>query len=189
MRIVTGRLKGRKIPFNSRQESSVRLTSSMLKEAVFAMLGADLEGNSFLDLCAGSAQMGLEACSRGARATLNEPDQRRFRHIRNLVKKWRLAGIELHNEKAQVLLPRLQAREQKYDIVYLDPPYDATFEKTPLSLALLAHLGASSILGRDGLVLSQVQKGLELPARQGQLSLQRQRTYGQTLLGIYQATT
>ena len=189
MRIVTGHLKGRTIPFNSRQKNSVRLTSSMLKEAVFAMLGADLEGNSFLDLCAGSAQMGLEACSRGARATLNEPDQRRFGHIRNLVKKWRLAGIELHNEKAQVLLPRLQAREQKFDIVYLDPPYDATLEKTPLSLALLAHLGASSIVERDGLVLSQVQKGLDLPAQQDRLSLQRQRTYGQTFLGIYQATT
>ena len=75
------------------------------------------------------------------------------------------------------------------DIVYLDSPYAATLEKPPRSLALLAHLGASSIVERDGLVLSQVQKGLDLPAQQGALSLQRQRTYGQTLLGIYQATT
>jgi 16S rRNA (guanine966-N2)-methyltransferase len=186
MRIVTGQLKGRTIPFNSRQKNSLRLTSSMLKEAVFAMLGADLEGDSFLDLCAGSGQMGLEAYSRGACVALNEPDQRRCGHIRSLVKKWRLEGIELHSEKAQVLLPRLQAREQNFHIVYLDPPYDATFDSEPLSLALLARLGDSCIMQRDGLVLAQVQKGLDLPAQKGQLALQRQRTYGQTILGIYQ---
>ena len=63
MRIVTGYLKGRTIPFNSQQESSARLTSPMLKEAVFAILADDLPGNSFFDLCASSAQIDLEACS------------------------------------------------------------------------------------------------------------------------------
>ena len=74
MRIVTGTLRGRHIA--SGQLGSLRLTSSRLKESIFSMLGPDLQGTHFLDLCAGSGQMGLEALSRGAHVVFNEPDRR-----------------------------------------------------------------------------------------------------------------
>ncbi len=187
MRIVTGVLKGRTIPFSSRRQGAIRFTSSMLKEAVFAMLGADLKGRSFLDLCAGSGQMGLEAYSRGACVELNEPDQRRCAHIRALIREWRLEGMELHGEKAQVLLPRLQAQKRKFHIIYLDPPYHAKLHGQPLSLALLAQLGHSPVLEQEGLIFAQGAKDLDLPQKQGRLGLQRRRGYGQTILGVYQA--
>jgi len=184
LRIITGSLKGRTIPFTARK-GSVRLTGAMLKEAVFAMLGPALAESTFVDFCAGSGQMGFEASSRGAAVLFNEPDRRRFGQIKSLVRQWRLADVELFSEKAQVLMDRLAEENRTFDTIYLDPPYDATFEKGPLSLALIEKLGALGLLAADGRLFAQVQKRLELPSEAGELELLRQRHYGDTVLGIY----
>ncbi len=161
----------------------------MLKEAVFGMLGPALQERAFLDLCSGSGQMGLEACSRGAAVVFNEPDRRRFSQIRSLTREWRLRDVELFSEKAQVLLPRLSAQRRFFDVIYLDPPYDATFESRPLSLALIEKLGSCNILAADGQLFAQVQKSLPLPEEAGHLKLRRQRKYGDTILGIFSPVT
>ena len=57
MRIVTGNLRGRKIPVNSSRQGDIGVTPGPLREAVFGRLGPSLEGITFLDLCAGSGQM------------------------------------------------------------------------------------------------------------------------------------
>ena len=77
MRIVTGRLRGRTIPFSPKRHGDIRVTSGRLKEAVFDRLGSCLKGLRFLDICAGSGQIALEAYSRGATVTAVEPDRRR----------------------------------------------------------------------------------------------------------------
>ena len=77
MRVIAGRLKGRRIPFNNRRFGNARVTSGRVKEAVFSMLGTELQGLRFLDLFAGSGQMGLEAFSRGCDAVMNELDRPR----------------------------------------------------------------------------------------------------------------
>ena len=117
MRIITGSLKGRTIPFTARK-GSVRLTGAMLKEAVFAMLGPALAESTFVDFCAGSGQMGFEASSRGAAVLFNEPDRRRFGQIKSLVRQWRLADVELFSEKAQVLMDRLAEENRTFDTIY-----------------------------------------------------------------------
>ncbi|MBI2505970.1 MAG: RsmD family RNA methyltransferase [Candidatus Latescibacteria bacterium] len=186
MRIITGALKGRVIPFNARH-SQIRLTSSLLKGAVFSMLGPDLEGMRFLDLCAGCGQVGLEAYSRGARTAMNEPDQRRYALLQGLQREWRLEGLELYHLKAQVLIPWLEDRDQRFDLVYLDPPYEARLNNLPLSLALLQLLGAGGLLAEGGWCFVQHQHSLELPPEAGRLQRQRQREYGQTTLSLYAA--
>jgi 16S rRNA (guanine(966)-N(2))-methyltransferase RsmD len=184
MRVNTGTLKGRTIPFN-RRHGQLRLTSSLLKEAVFSMLGPELDGLSFLDLCAGTGQMGLEAFSRGARAALNEPDKRRYALLQDLQREWRLEGLELYHLKGQVLIPWLEGRGRRFDLVYVDPPYEARLNHLPLSLALLQHLGAGALLAREGWCFVQHQRELELPPRTGRLHLRRRRDYGQTTLSLY----
>ena len=161
----------------------------MLKEAVFAMLGPSLQEFAFLDLCSGSGQMGLEACSRGAAVVFNEPDQRRFSQIRALTREWRLTDIELFSEKAQILLPRLSAQQRLFDAIYLDPPYDATFESRPLSLALIERLGNCRLLTEEGQLFAQVPKSLALPEEAGHLKLLRERKYGDTVLGVFTPAT
>ncbi|HRT82268.1 MAG TPA: 16S rRNA (guanine(966)-N(2))-methyltransferase RsmD, partial [Oscillospiraceae bacterium] len=64
MRVITGFARGRKL--KALDGESVRPTGDRVKEAVFSIIQFELEGRSFLDLFAGSGQMGIEALSRGA---------------------------------------------------------------------------------------------------------------------------
>ena len=64
MRIITGSARG--IALKTLEGEATRPTAEKVKEAVFSALQFDLEGRRFLDLFAGSGQMGLEALSRGA---------------------------------------------------------------------------------------------------------------------------
>ncbi|MBT4503631.1 MAG: methyltransferase [Gemmatimonadetes bacterium] len=184
MRIITGHLRGREIP-SHRALSSIRLTSSRLKEAVFSMLGSGLEDQIFLDLCAGSGQIGLEACSRGAQVTFNEPDRRRYEQLRRLLRQLRAPRVDLHCAKGQMLIPRLCESGKRFDLIYLDPPYHATRSDQPLSLALLELLADGELLSPEGLLLIQHQSELELPPSIGNLLLLQRRPYGNTALAIY----
>lgn len=185
MRIVAGHLRGRIIP-SHRSLGTVRLTASRVKEAAFSMLGADLSGLKFLDLCAGSGQVGLEACSRGARTMLNEPDRRRCLQIRRLLSRWEVDGVEVRTTRAEMLIPRLHQEGRKFDTVYVDPPYRARRGHESLAGALLEQLGSANILRPGAQVLVQHQADLTLPAQAGALHQRDVRLYGNTALSIYQ---
>jgi 16S rRNA (guanine(966)-N(2))-methyltransferase RsmD len=148
------------------------------------MLGGDLAGSNFLDLCAGSGQMGLEALSRGAQVVFNEPDRRRHRHLRDLLRQW-CVGAEMHAVRAEMLIPRLGQETRRFHTIYLDPPYDARHSGAPLCLTLLERLAETSILSPEGLILVQHQTDLEMPAAAGALECLRRRQYGSTHLSIY----
>lgn len=64
MRVITGTARGRRLETLSGED--VRPTADRVKEAIFSILQFDIEGRHFLDLFAGSGQMGIEALSRGA---------------------------------------------------------------------------------------------------------------------------
>ena len=184
MRIVTGSLKGRSIPFNPRRHGEIRVTSARLKEAVFSMLGP-LAGRSFLDLCAGSGQIALEAYSRGARVTACEPDGRRCRMLRELLRAWGIdERLQLSNRKAQALISRADGR---YDGVYVDPPYEATLGERPMSLALAERLALSGMLGSGGMMFVQHPGGLHLPEALDSLRLERRRRFGDSAVSVYAA--
>ena len=68
MRVITGNARGRKLLTLAGEE--VRPTPERVKEAVFSIIQFQIEGRSFLDLFAGSGQMGIEALSRGARKSV-----------------------------------------------------------------------------------------------------------------------
>lgn len=184
MRIVTGALRGRVVP-SSRVLQSIRLTSSRLKEAVFSMVGDDLTGLLFLDLCAGSGQIGLEAASRGAQVWINEPDERRWLQIAGLVRQWQVGNVQLCRDKGQVLIERLQTAGPHFDLTYIDPPYDATRHGRPLSAELLEQLGATAVVAPGGFVLVQHQAELRLVDTAGGLTVVRRREYGATTLSVY----
>ena len=184
MRILTGTLKGRTINCTPRH-GQLRLTGALLKGAVFSMMGPDLTGTSFLDLCAGCGQLGLEAYSRGARTTMNEPDQKRQALLQELAREWKLEGLELCHLKAQRLIPWLAEQGRRFDFIYLDPPYEARLNHLPLSLALLHLLGEHELLTLEGWCFVQHQRELEFPQTAGRLQRQRQREYGQTTLSLY----
>ena len=68
MRVITGSARGRRLETLSGED--VRPTTDRVKEAVFSIVQFQIQGRDFLDLFAGSGQMGIEALSRGARSAV-----------------------------------------------------------------------------------------------------------------------
>ena len=122
MRIITGKAKG--IKLLTLEGNDTRPTSERSKEAIFSMLQFDIEGRVVLDLFSGSGQMGLEALSRGAsRAYLIDRGRGACEIIKKNVEKSRLNdGCVVLCEDSISFLKK-QSGVEKFDIVFLDPPY------------------------------------------------------------------
>ncbi len=121
MRVITGRAKG--IKLYAPDGLQTRPTSERAKEGLFSMIQFDIEGRKVLDLYAGTGQLGIEALSRGAaRAVFVDKSKDASGVIKkNLVK----TGLE---QSGKVICGDvdafLKADSEKYDIVFIDPPYD-----------------------------------------------------------------
>jgi 16S rRNA (guanine966-N2)-methyltransferase len=123
MRIIGGEARGRVVRFPA--GSRIRPTADRVKESLFNILHS-VEGSSFLDLFAGSGNVGLEALSRGARfATFVEKDIRLVRALRgSLVQLGFAARAEVIAADAERGLARFVQRGDRFDIIFVDPPYD-----------------------------------------------------------------
>jgi len=188
MRVIAGSLKGRRIPFRAKRSGQARVTSDFVKGAAFSILGEGLSGQWFLDVFAGSGQIGLEAHSRGAHVVMNEADRQRHRGLSELLEAWGLEGdIALHCRKAARLLPELAGRDARFSVAYLDPPYDRPERGDTLCATTLEQLCSSPLMGPGGVVLVQHASPSELPDHPGSMALVRQRAYGNTSLSLYRA--
>lgn len=99
----------------------LRPTPDRVRETLFNWLAPSLPGATCLDLFAGSGALGLEAASRGAsRVVMVDRSARAVAHLRETVRLLSAAGVEVIHAEA---LAWLQAREEVFDIVFLDPPY------------------------------------------------------------------
>ena len=118
MRIIAGTRKGHTI--QAPPGRGTRPTSDRVRENVFNILGP-VDDAVVLDLYAGSGAMGLEALSRGAaQAVFVERDPDALRAIEKNLDKLRLRGTVLRQDAVAVLA----GENRKYDLVFVDPPYD-----------------------------------------------------------------
>ena len=175
MRVVAGRHGGRRLVAPA--GDATRPTSDRVREALFSVLGASVQGARVLDLYAGSGALGIEALSRGAAsAVFVDRAQPAIAAIRaNL----RALGIEaeVRRMQARTALRTASARAEAYDLVFLDPPYRRTADLgRELSEALPAVLapGARVVSESDRRELL----ALELP-------LTDERRYGDTVIRIH----
>lgn len=123
MRIITGKLKGRR--FDAPKDVQVRPTSDRAKEGLFNVIEARryLNNTKVLDLFAGSGNLSFEAISRGARSALMvEASTSAVKHISKTAETFGIA-----DQISVMALPVerfLKQRSSPYDIVFADPPYD-----------------------------------------------------------------
>ena len=129
MRVITGTARGRRLKELEGMET--RPTTDRVKEGIFNIIQFDLEGHRILDLFAGTGQLGIEALSRGA-ASAVFVEQRRDAAA---LTRDNLKLTEL-SDKGRVVngeaIGFLAASKEKFDIIFLDPPYAADLWESAL---------------------------------------------------------
>ena len=167
MRITGGKLRGRVL--RAKVRNGVRPTSSRVREALFSMMGQDLEGLTMLDAFGGSGLVTFEAISRGAAVTTVEKNRAVGRQIQAEAERMHV-GIDLRIGDAAVV-----AASGKWDVVFMDPPY----ADDP---SLWAGVGCTA--SRSMLVIEH-RSGVDMPTEVGDLVLDRSRRHGDSVLTVY----
>lgn len=123
MRIITGKLKGRKI--NIPKGLEVRPTTDRTKESLFNVIEARtyIEDATILDLFGGSGNLGFEAVSRGAKhVTYVELDSRNAKNIEKIAEQLEIdSQVRVINMDVSLFL---ETKVNSYDFIFCDPPYD-----------------------------------------------------------------
>lgn len=131
MIITAGIYKGRKVI--APDEKIVRPTLSKAREGIFNVLFSliDFEGKSFLDMFSGSGIMGLEAISRGFREIIGiEKNPSVIKIIKENYKRLGLEPNLVFGDSLKVL----KKFNQKFDVIYIDPPYFSGIYEQSLKL-------------------------------------------------------
>ena len=143
MRIVGGLYRGRTLFTFEGQD--IRPTPDKVRESIFNIIQHRVYGSSFLDVFSGTGAMGIEALSRGAKSVvLNDKDRQSIKLInKNVEKIGAKEGVKVTNlDGVQLLSSSLE----KYDIIYLDPPYKFTnkYEISMQFASLLVRISSTS---------------------------------------------
>lgn len=177
MRVITGTARGRRLKDLPGMET--RPTADRVKEGLFSALQFDIEGRKVLDLFAGTGQLGIEALSRGAKsAVFVDHGQVAVNVIRENLKITALA------DRARVVsgdsMEFLNTVREKYDIIFLDPPYAAG-----LLEPALARIAKFDILTPHGIIVAESPAERKLPALGAPYAIYRTYRYGKIGVTLY----
>jgi 16S rRNA (guanine(966)-N(2))-methyltransferase RsmD len=161
---------------------AVRPTSDRLRETLFNILAPRIEGSRFLDICAGSGAVGLEALSRGASAaTLIDKSRRACSVIEaNLQTLGIKREATVINRDAITALKRLAEEAKEFDIVFLDPPYASEIYDT-----LMHELATTRLLSSDSIVIVEHRAKTPPEPHYDELKLFREVKQGESAIAFY----
>jgi 16S rRNA (guanine966-N2)-methyltransferase len=186
MRVIAGTYRSRVL--KAPEGLATRPTSDRLRETLFNVLAPRIEGAAFLDLYAGSGAVGIEALSRGAaRVEFVEKSAAALAVLReNLQKLGLRSTVRVHAVSAsQFLRTGRSSGRELYDVIFLDPPYDADQEYAET----LGLLGAASqgLLAEDAVAVAEHRRKERLEDRYGALTRTRLLEQGDAALSFYSA--
>ena len=155
MRIIAG--TARSLPLKTIPGLATRPTTDKIKETLFNMMQADIPGCQFLDLFAGSGQIGLEALSRGAKCAVFVDNSRAAVSCikENIAFTKFTDRSRVIQADARSALLQLEGH-MKFDIIFMDPPYNQGYEK-----GVLESLSRSSLLAEDGFIVVEASQETE----------------------------
>ena len=176
MRVITGTARGRVL--KELEGLETRPTTGKVKESMFSIIQFDIEGRRVLDLFAGTGQLGIEALSRGAAECVFV--DRRADAVKLIRENVALCKLE---DRAKIrqgeALPYLRSGE-KFDIVFLDPPY-----ASGLLAQALTYNAAFDICRAHGIIIAESAADTVLPAMPSPYALYREYRYGKIKLTVY----
>ncbi|MDE6691063.1 MAG: 16S rRNA (guanine(966)-N(2))-methyltransferase RsmD [Clostridia bacterium] len=175
MRIIGGRHRGRKLA--DFKGSDIRPTADRVKESLFNILSAKVAGASVLDLFCGSGNLGLESISRGAaKAHFNDLSKDSL-----AVLKKNLAAVG-EQDKCRITnldyLACLSCAGDRYDLIFIDPPYAKEF-----GVPALETISKRGLLTEDGIAVYERDRAFE--GKVDGLEQYDERKYGKTYLTFF----
>ena len=181
MRVISGKARG--VNLKTPAGMATRPTADRVKEAVFSIIQFDIPGSVVLDLFGGTGQLGIEALSRGAkRAVFVDERDDACKLMKENLKRTKL------EQQGQVIRADysafLKSTAQKFDIIFLDPPYAEVFLENSLNL-----ITQIDILQSGGIIVT------ERPAEKALLldfpgyTRSKDYKYGSTLITLFRKDT
>ena len=177
MRVISGQARG--IVLKTPNGMATRPTADRVKEALFSIIQFDIPTAKVLDLFGGTGQLGIEALSRGAKSAvfIDERDDACALIRENLKRtKFEGAGKVIRSD----YMAYLRSCKEKFDIIFLDPPYAEVFLEN--SLKTITEI---DILQSGGIIVTERPLGKELPWDFPGFTRSRDYKYGKVLLTIY----
>lgn len=150
MRVISGKYKGMTIKgFN---QEKTRPTMARVKESLFSMIQTKVKGSVVLDLFAGSGSLGIEALSNGSKSCyFVEANKKMFSILKNNLINLKVEeDYYLINNDYVYALKDFSKNKLKFDLIFLDPPYDVH-----LINRVLDELIKYDLLASDGQVICE----------------------------------
>ena len=174
MRVITGTARGRKL--KTPENYDIRPTTDNVKESVFNIIQFDIEGRRVLDLFAGTGQLGIECLSRGAEsAVFVDKDRAAIQIVKENLKLCGLKGTVVQEDALSFL-----RHCGKFDILFVDPPYDSNLYEPVLETVKLVD-----ILSEGGIILCEARRDRALPEMPPPYRKRKEYVYGKVKLCLY----
>ncbi len=180
-RIIGGEGKGRRL--KAPRGLATRPTGARVRQTLFDILAPRLPGCRFLDAFAGAGAVGLEALSRGAAlVVLVDAAAGAVAAMRANASLLAKAGgrVRIVRQDARVALAAFADAQERFDVVYLDPPYQSDVYEASLEQA-----GRRGLLAEHGIVVAEHFHKRALPERIGGLTRSREVRVGDHRLSFY----
>ena len=177
MRVIAGKARG--VVLKAPSGMATRPTADRVKEALFSIIHFDLPGKRVLDLFAGTGQLGIEALSRNAKeAVFIDEKENACGIIRENLNR---SGFQdcskvIHTD----YLRYLKTTCEKFDIIFLDPPYAEVFLENALKM-----ITEIDILQSGGIIVTERPINKELLLNFDGFVRSKDYKYGNTLLTLY----
>ena len=181
MRVIGGIHRGRRL--RAVRGLAVRPTSDRLRETLFNILAPKIGGSRFLDICAGSGAVGIEALSRGAaEATFIESSRHACAVIEaNLAALGITSEATTINRDVAAALRRLDLEARQFEIAFFDPPY-----ASGIYSQVMRQLGSGNLLSDGALVFVEHLAKTPPEREYGRLRIYRELKQGESALAFYE---
>ena len=180
MRIITGYAKGKKL--KAPEGLATRPTADRIKESVFNIINFKLYESNVLDLFAGTGGLGLESISRGCfKSTFVEKNQKAFKILNENINSINAMNkSKVYNVDAFIFLKKYTSFNDKYDIIFLDPPYfGGLIEKS------INEIYNLNLLNKNGIIISEYDTKENMPKTIASIVRYRDVNYGRTTVSFW----
>lgn len=177
MKIISGKYKGRVL--EGFDIAGTRPTMDRVKESLFAMIQSYLEDATVLDLFAGSGNLGIEALSEGAQEIyLVDKNKKACQVIKRNINKIGIEASDIFCGDYKSALKKYQEQSIKFDIIFLDPPYQTDLVKKSMEV-----IEKYELLSKNGIIVAE-SNTLDKIICSNKLEIVKSKKYGDKVVAI-----